>query len=839
MEDGSIPDSRITASTIFHERPNAVDNCRPENGRLNNPGGGRIVGGWCPARNDKAAPWFQVDLGELLLVEGVIMQGAVDPLGAWNERVTEYQVQYSDDGVAWLYVTGSEDPGTVPKTFEGNVDLTTPVTSNFDRPIQARYIRIRPTAYFNWPSMRIELIGCKAKEAVGRMCSKRLGMEDGSIPDTRITASTIFHERPDAPDNCRPENGRLNNPGGGRIVGGWCPARNDKAAPWFQVDLGGLLLVEGIIMQGAVDPLGAWNERVTEYQVQYSGDGVAWLYVTGSEDPGTVPKTFEGNVDLTTPVTSSFDRPIQARYIRIRPTAYFNWPSMRIELIGCKAATSDCVPFRGECLYICSDPSKWLDANVACQRMHNGSRLVTVVDQDMNDFIAREITRDVWIGLHDTHNESNWKWVDDTPFDYTNFNSDSEADHRGDGGADSALTPDHAKNCALLLSNTGKWRATNCNSYNGRICALPRGEQLCPDGGTFFRDRCYWYNQVGNWDNANRDCEERFGKGVKLVIVRDAELNAFLSRHVHPAVWLGLRYYQQNDTWYWVDGSPLDPNGYERWGDVELDPSRDERYCAVLNYNDETGGHWSPTFCSQNVRTVCALQTCYDGPSRVLGSWAGQNSRQSDEDHECLDFGSKPRCSCVSGALCRLTGKCHCEALFPGMKCNKDEMMVTIHAPNRLERGETVTMRCHVNVPSIDITVLWRKVSGTEMLPEGRTVLLDRPESGDYDLTIEKVQENDTGSYVCVATTVIGQIGTSKMDSTYLHVVVPNTVTPKPPRKVSEGNEQGVSPKEKGLIFAVAALGVCFVCLLAAFIIVKVRQETTLRRTRRSSDVLM
>ncbi|XP_022099051.1 uncharacterized protein LOC110983796 [Acanthaster planci] len=173
------------------------------------------------------------------------------------------------------------------------------------------------------------------------------------------------------------------------------------------------------------------------------------------------------------------------------------------------------------------------------------------------------------------------------------------------------------------------------------------------------------------------------------------------------------------------------------------------------------------------------------------------------------------------------------------MKCNKDEMMVTIHAPKRLERGETVTMRCHVNLPSIDITVLWRKVSGTEMLPEGRTVLLDQPESGDYDLTIEKVQDNDTGSYVCVATTVIGQIGTSKMDSTYLHVVVPNTVTPKQPRKVSEGNDQGVSPTKKGLIFAVAALGVCFVCLLAAVIIVKVRQESAFRHTRRPSDMLM
>ena len=35
------------------------------------------------------------------------------------------------------------------------------------------------------------------------------------------------------------------------------------------------------------------------------------------------------------------------------------------------------------------------------------------------DFLTAQITRDVWVGLHDTHKEGDRKWVDDTPVNYT------------------------------------------------------------------------------------------------------------------------------------------------------------------------------------------------------------------------------------------------------------------------------------------------------------------------------------------------------------------------------------------------------------------------------------
>ena len=46
----------------------------------------------------------------------------------------------------------------------------------------------------------------------------------------------------------------------------------------------------------------------------------------------------------------------------------------------------------------------------------------------------------------------------------------------------------------------------------------------CPNGGTLFRDQCYWYGGVNAWSVANEDCA-RFGDGVKIAVVQDPELN--------------------------------------------------------------------------------------------------------------------------------------------------------------------------------------------------------------------------------------------------------------------------------------------------------------------------
>ena len=95
MEDGSIPDDKITASSL-------LDNLfLPSNARLN------LKRCWLPATGQFVDSWLQLDMGsETVHIEGVITQG--DSYGDY--WVTQYQVQYSKGGIAWLYVNEASTP---------------------------------------------------------------------------------------------------------------------------------------------------------------------------------------------------------------------------------------------------------------------------------------------------------------------------------------------------------------------------------------------------------------------------------------------------------------------------------------------------------------------------------------------------------------------------------------------------------------------------------------------------------------------------------------------------------------------------------------------------------
>ena len=102
MENGSIPDNRITASSEYSSTYS------PRKGRLNNNGY------WGPI--SVASQWFQVDLQEQVQIEGVIIQGVIDP-NYDPQWVTAYQVQYSVGKITWQYVVGVTTPDTVQVRF--------------------------------------------------------------------------------------------------------------------------------------------------------------------------------------------------------------------------------------------------------------------------------------------------------------------------------------------------------------------------------------------------------------------------------------------------------------------------------------------------------------------------------------------------------------------------------------------------------------------------------------------------------------------------------------------------------------------------------------------------
>ncbi|XP_072039794.1 uncharacterized protein [Amphiura filiformis] len=166
-------------------------------------------------------------------------------------------------------------------------------------------------------------------------CQASLGIEDGRIPDNKLTASTVWD------DYHGPSNARLNRPAEYPTVGSWS-AKYNNISQWIQVDLGVLVGVTGVLIQGRaynVDArlLGGSDccpQWVTEFKVQHSNDGIDWHYVLSHNNQDAM--IFDGNTDQTTVVTNLFPTLVEARFIRIQPTAWNVHISLRFEVLGCQ-----------------------------------------------------------------------------------------------------------------------------------------------------------------------------------------------------------------------------------------------------------------------------------------------------------------------------------------------------------------------------------------------------------------------------------------------------------------------------------------------------------------------
>ncbi|XP_038052541.1 uncharacterized protein LOC119725269 isoform X4 [Patiria miniata] len=339
MEDLGIHGSSIFASSFF--KWSSSDNirhlCRAQNARLNLPLGtnpNRQNGGWCPDEADKnTTSYIQIDLGRSLQVEGIITQGG--GFTDTDEWIEQYQLRYRyAKGQPWNYIL--DENGDI-KEFTGNTDKSSPVTRIFDAPITAQFIRFIPTAYHVWPTLRMELLGCRD------VCFQPLGVQDGSVPDSSFTASS-WRSNLDEND-CLPANGRLNFGHGndGTTLGGWCPATNNTDnEPWLAVDLGQALRVEGVLIQGGNHSDPAMMEWVTKFRVDYKvNSSDDWMTIMNRRERTMV---FLGNEDANTPNRHLFYVPTVVRFIRIVVIEYEGYPSLRFEVLGCKAPSNITCP---------------------------------------------------------------------------------------------------------------------------------------------------------------------------------------------------------------------------------------------------------------------------------------------------------------------------------------------------------------------------------------------------------------------------------------------------------------------------------------------------------------
>ncbi|NXA36936.1 FA8 factor, partial [Eudromia elegans] len=300
LASGRVADSQLTASSHYGQ-------WAPHLARLDNTGS---INAWS---TDRSKAWIQVDLLHPMIIHGIKTQGARQKFSSLY--VSQFVVFYSLDGQRWKTYKGNTTNSQM--LFFANVDATGVKENHFSLPIIARYLRINATHYNIRITLRMELMGCDLNS-----CSMPLGMEDGRIPDQRISASSYSST---VLSSWSPSRARLNRQG---RTNAWRPKASSQSE-WLQVDFEVTKKVTAVITQGARAVF--TNMFVKEFAVSSSRDGVHWtpLLQDGQE------KVFQANRDHTGTVTNTLEPPLFARYVRIHPRRWHNHIALRTEFLGC------------------------------------------------------------------------------------------------------------------------------------------------------------------------------------------------------------------------------------------------------------------------------------------------------------------------------------------------------------------------------------------------------------------------------------------------------------------------------------------------------------------------
>ncbi|XP_071807202.1 uncharacterized protein [Asterias amurensis] len=339
MESLAIRDDQLSASSVKDDNPDFG----AAYGRLNDA---RTAGaGWIANVND-ANQWLKVDTEALTTITKILIQSRG---GANNDQmVSTFKVEYSFDDAS--YTVYKESNAEV--VFQGSVSSDVIVHSYLTTSILVRYIKIVPVTYTNAVAMRIELSGCVNSIApsssvieqanliggwffasdgsiqylLNKFSSSKtlylaLGMEDSSIADNQITASS--------------NNGGSNaNYARFNHNTGWTAGTADTDQ-YLLIDFTANTYISKVILQGAS------SDSYTEsYYLYISRDGVTY----NAYNYNGAQKLLTGNTgDGDLSAEEYLQEPLFGRYLKINPQSWTgSKPSLRVELYGDEIALDTC-----------------------------------------------------------------------------------------------------------------------------------------------------------------------------------------------------------------------------------------------------------------------------------------------------------------------------------------------------------------------------------------------------------------------------------------------------------------------------------------------------------------
>jgi hypothetical protein len=284
----TTPNSMRSASSVWGERG--------LNYKLERCGDSMLdsEGGWCSGANN-VGQWIQLDNGKIGSISGVITQGRKDA----DQWVKSFKVKYKDESGSWWDVDG--------KTFSGNVDKNSKVTTTFSKPVRARYIRIYPQEWHGHISMRVDMF------AGDTHTDKSPAL--GDLPYNGHSSSANWGG--DAIGTSH---------GAGRLdsARAWSATAAEQTAKtaWYQLSLNAPVNISGVVMKGRPDN----SQWITSVKIQYEDENGGFKDVDG----GFI---FDGNYDQNSLVKIFFAKPIRSKAIRFYPQSWYGHASGRFGIL--------------------------------------------------------------------------------------------------------------------------------------------------------------------------------------------------------------------------------------------------------------------------------------------------------------------------------------------------------------------------------------------------------------------------------------------------------------------------------------------------------------------------
>jgi len=317
LSDHRIPDENITANSIYSSF--AAKHARFSDKKLS----------WAGAGSNT---YLQIDLGSPdTKISGLIMKGAPQH----TYYVKTFKVMYGNTASTMKYI---EDKNGV-EIFQGNHINNEERIVFFEEILTAKLFRIVPVTFTSYPAIRMELLTptdlasdegrslpAKAVCVLDKsklpvitdpcdemfMAQCGVGMIDGRITDDQITAINYYS------GSYYPKYAKLHEKSSG-----WM--RKSGTDPWIQIDLKSSIEVSGLMIRGGL----GYVHWVTTFKIQFGDDASELKYI---EDLNGV-EIFGANVDSVHTRTVYFDDVIKARFIRLIPITYVDYPTLRMEIL--------------------------------------------------------------------------------------------------------------------------------------------------------------------------------------------------------------------------------------------------------------------------------------------------------------------------------------------------------------------------------------------------------------------------------------------------------------------------------------------------------------------------